>query len=329
MDGCLNQIPVTTSISHAQITNNDQNLDMSMIEVVQVLLSGNQLEDINSLNESTILDTDLTDIAMTYKNENDFPLDISTNQKNVKESIKVNTNKKHFNVTMSDITHHVNINQTNINEAERNDDINSNLSFVINEEQITTADGSIDVEDQNSIKLLTESSKLVNTDDAMVTEDSPDEGIEIDRELVIDEELSNNENASAEEKDHRKQKITVMKIPHVSSNVSYSQNIPDSTSLNSDSQSILVYAKKSTITDENILNDGKEDIELEHIGTSVSKAYYAKDIAFKKSVKGRNQRKLINEISKKKLVIDVNKKPTEISKRELNRIHCQAYRLKQ
>ena len=98
MDGCLNQIPVTTSISHAQITNNDQNLDMSKIEVVQVLLSGNQLEDINSLNESNILDTDLTDIAMTYKNENDFPLDLSTNQKNVKESIKVNTNKKHFTV---------------------------------------------------------------------------------------------------------------------------------------------------------------------------------------------------------------------------------------
>ena len=120
-----------------------------------------------------------------------------------------------------------------------------------------------------------------------------------------------------------------MKIPHVSSNVSYSQKIPDSTSLYSDSQSILVYAKKSTITDENILNDGKEDIELEHIGTSVSKAYFAKDIALKKSVEGRNQRKLINEISKKKLVIDVNKKPTEISKRELNRIHCQAYRLKQ
>ena len=60
-------------------------------------------------------------------NENDFPLDLSTN------------------VTMSDITHHVNINQTNINEAECNDDINSNLSFVINEEQITTAHSSIDV----------------------------------------------------------------------------------------------------------------------------------------------------------------------------------------
>ena len=56
---------------------------------------------------------------------------------------------------------------------------------------------------------------------------------------------------------------------------------------------------------------------------------FAHNIAFKKSVKGRNQRKFINEISKKKLVIDVNKKPTEISKRELNRIHCQAYRLKQ
>ena len=309
MDGCLNQIPVTTSISHAQIETNDQNFDMSKIEVVQVLLSGNQLEDINSLNESNILDTDLTDIAMTYKNENDLPLDLST--------------------------HHVNINQTNINEAECNDDVDDD----VNEEEMMTADDSIDVEDQNSIKLLTKSSQLVNklvfgstivnTDDAMVTEDSPDEGIEIDRELVIDEEVLNNENALAEEKDHREQKIDVMNIPHVSSNVSYSQNIPDSTSLNSDSQSILVYAKKSTITDENILNDGKEDIELEHIGTSVSKAYFAKDIAFKKSVKGRNQRKFMNEISKKKLVIDVNKKPNEISKRELNRIHCQAYRLKQ
>ncbi len=44
---------------------------------------------------------------------------------------------------------------------------------------------------------------------------------------------------------------------------------------------------------------------------------------------GKNQRKLIKEVPKKKEGIDKNSKSTKISKRENNRIYCKAYRLKQ
>ena len=48
-----------------------------------------------------------------------------------------------------------------------------------------------------------------------------------------------------------------------------------------------------------------------HIGTSPSNAYYVNDTTFKKTVKGRNERRQLEQISRTKPVIAIKSKPQQ------------------
>ena len=103
-------------------------------------------------------------------------------------------------------------------------------------------------------------------------------------------------------------------------------------------RSVLVHAKKSygsyiRSDDKKIqLNNlvGAEEPEFIKLGSFPANAYFVEDTKTKRSSSGRTRRKQLQQISRKKPVISVNKfsEKDKPYKAELNKIQCKAYRLK-
>jgi len=103
-------------------------------------------------------------------------------------------------------------------------------------------------------------------------------------------------------------------------------------------RSVLVHAKKSygsyirsddkKIQENNL--EGAEEPEFIKLGSFPANAYFIDDTKTKRSSSGRTRRKQLQQISRKKPVISVNKfsEKDKPYKAELNKIQCKAYRLK-
>ena len=78
------------------------------------------------------------------------------------------------------------------------------------------------------------------------------------------------------------------------------------------SESLIVYATNAKAQTYNGMNNTSNvETELVHIGTSPSNAYYVNDTTFKKTVKGRNERRQLEQISRTKPVIAIKSKPQQ------------------
>ena len=287
------------------------------IEIGQVSLSGNQIENSYSfknldgsyiINPGIILSSDNYNATQDYST--DLPIDYSINKTSKSEEfiVPVIETTKNGDTTNLEYTN----DETNVIIATSGVNyISDNFHVEDNTEGSAFVNGS-----------LTLGCNVINTECAYSTEDSSDERIE----LVIAEESINNENPFVQEQDpRRKENSTVLKIPQFFKNVDSSQNNPKNKTSNISNQPVLVYAKKSTITDN--IYGSKEDVEFDYIGSLISNYNLTKNLDFKDNE--RTHRKLTKEVSKVKEVIDLNRKSTTISKREQNRIYCKAHRLKQ
>ena len=78
------------------------------------------------------------------------------------------------------------------------------------------------------------------------------------------------------------------------------------------SESLILYTTNAKAQTNNEINSTSNvETEFIHIGTRPSKVYYVNDTAFKKTVKGRNERRQLEQISRTKPVIAIKSEPPQ------------------